>query len=145
MAGDERDVDIAGFADRLAIVQGLYDGEQAGVALHQPRQGVEEPRPGMAGKFGPGWLRRVRGGDGVVDIRGAGLSDFGERARGGRIEALENGVGIRRSPIAADKEAEAPVMAVEPFLGFGCVLWRRAIVHAVENIGGAGHATALRV
>jgi hypothetical protein len=33
---DERQVDVAGLLDRLAVVEGLQDGELAGALLHQP-------------------------------------------------------------------------------------------------------------
>ena len=36
--GDERDVVVAGLADRLAVVDGLEHGELAGPVLHEPRE-----------------------------------------------------------------------------------------------------------
>ena len=41
MAGDQRDIDIAAFADRLAVVHGLEHGEQAGMLLDGAGDGIE--------------------------------------------------------------------------------------------------------
>ncbi len=75
MPRDQRDVDIAAFADRLAVVQRLQHREQARVLLHQPRQGIEVPRPARARPgLRPFRLRRAGGGDGGVDVRLRGLA-----------------------------------------------------------------------
>ncbi len=41
MARDERNIDVAAFANRLAVVHSLEDGEPARMLLHLPRQRIE--------------------------------------------------------------------------------------------------------
>jgi hypothetical protein len=48
VAGDQRDVDVARLADRLAVVERLQHGEQAGVLLHLARERVEVARAAVA-------------------------------------------------------------------------------------------------
>ena len=47
VAGDERDVDVAGFANGLAIVESFEDGEAAGVFLDLAGESVEVTRAGV--------------------------------------------------------------------------------------------------
>ena len=63
VAGDERDVDVAGLANRFAVVEALEDGEQPRVLLDGPRQRVEMPRARVAGEGGPAGERRQGGRD----------------------------------------------------------------------------------
>ena len=44
---DERDVDVAGLADRLPVVHRFEHSEEPCVALHRAGEGVEKPRAAM--------------------------------------------------------------------------------------------------
>ena len=60
MADDQRNVDVAAFADRLAVIQRLQHRQQAGVLLDMAGQRVKMPRPVMARQrrpFGPAAAR----------------------------------------------------------------------------------------
>ena len=136
---DKRDVDIARLTDRLAIVERLEHGEQAGMALHQAGQGIEIARPLVAAEFGPIILCRSRGCDSSINIGWSGLSDVAEPLGIGGIERFEAPALGGRAPFTADKKIKTPVMAVQPFFRFARAFRRRAIFHAVEDICGAGH------
>ena len=75
VAGDERHVDVAGLADRLAVVERLDHREEAAVLLDHAGDGVEVLGPLMAGQRRPFRLRLPGRGDRIVDIVGAGLGD----------------------------------------------------------------------
>ena len=68
MAGDERHVDVARFADRLAVVDRFQHREKALALLHVPGERVEIARALVAGKRRPFALRLARRGDGCVDV-----------------------------------------------------------------------------
>ena len=89
MPGDERHVDVARLADRLAVVEALQHGEEALALLDEPGERVEVLRPLMAGKRGPGGLRRARGGDGRVDVGRRPLRDAGDRRAGRGVADVE--------------------------------------------------------
>ena len=44
MARDQRNIDVAAFADRFAVVDGFEHGQAARVLLHRPRQGIQIAR-----------------------------------------------------------------------------------------------------
>ena len=68
VAGDKRDVDVAGLADWLAVVEGFEHGKKPAVALDEPRDGVEIARPLVAAAPGPGLLRLARRLHGRIDV-----------------------------------------------------------------------------
>ena len=80
-------VDVAGFLDRLAVVQGLHDGEFAGrSAMPRAMRNRYFPRsaPGIRR---PDLVVGLPGrGDRVVDIGRAGRADRGQRLLGGRVD-----------------------------------------------------------
>src|SRR3954447_2413594 len=130
MPRDERHVDIARFADWLAVVERLEHGEEPAMALHHARERVQMPCPPAAAQREPAWLRGASGGHRGVDIGRLPWGDRGEPfSRGGRVrhEALSAG---RRMPRAADEMPEARLMLREPgtrrliVLGCGTVFHR---------------------
>src|SRR5205807_9095483 len=54
VAGDERDVEIARLADRLAVVEALEHRQEPGVLLHRTGERVQVTRAGVARERGPG-------------------------------------------------------------------------------------------
>ena len=68
MAGDERNVDVAQLADRLAVVDRFQDREKALPLLHVARERIEMLRPLEAGERRPFGLRLARRGDRGVDV-----------------------------------------------------------------------------
>ena len=77
MTSDQRDVDIAAFADRFAVVDGFQDGEEPCVLLDVTCQGVEVFGAFMARQFRPLWLGLVRGGNGFVHVGVGALGHVG--------------------------------------------------------------------
>ena len=53
VAGHERDIEIPGLADRLAVVERLQHGEQAGVLLHVAGERVEVAGAGVPAHLPP--------------------------------------------------------------------------------------------
>jgi hypothetical protein len=90
----ERHVDVAALLDRLAVVEGLQDGELAGALLHDSRD-PEEVLPAIGTGHPPPHapVCRPRGFDGTVDVVGGRLGDLGEGLLGGRVNRLEGRAG----------------------------------------------------
>ena len=108
MPGDKRDVDVAAFADRLAVVHRFQHGEQAGVFLDEARQGVEVLRALMRRQARPFRLGAAGGRDGGVDVLCAALRDLGKALAGGGVR---RGEGVARlGEGAVDPVAEAVAM-----------------------------------
>ena len=137
MPGHQRDIDIARFADRLAIIQRLEHGQRPAVFLHQPRQPIENARPAMPRQGGPVRLRAARRGNRQIEIGFAALGDFGQHFTGRRIDRLEPRTRTRRHPVAVDKMAETPLVTVEPGDDRCRPLGGGAVIHRVEKFGDA--------
>ena len=137
MAGDQRDVDVAGLADRLAVVDGLQRRQQPRMALHQPGERIEMAGAAMAAEPVPAGLGGARRGDRRFDVGLAGLSQAGKPLAGGGIDALQPLRSGGWTPGAADEEVEAVVMRLEPGARRPVRLRRRSIVHGLEDLGDA--------
>ncbi len=138
--GDERDVEIAGFANRLAVVEALEHREQARVALDLAGKRVQVAGAGVRRQPRPRGRGGVGGGHGGVDVRFAALRDARQDPlRGGvdRLEVLACGGG---DPATVDKVAEpAVVMLLDPLERRRVALRRRPILHRLEQLGDGGH------
>jgi len=117
--GDQGEVGVAGLLDRLAVVQGLQDGEFAAALLDDPRDteqvlgalGAGQRRPLLEGLAG--------GRDGTVDVRLARPGDLGQDLLGGRGDRLEDlAVGGLRE-LAVDEQAVRGC-DVDDRAGLGC-------------------------
>jgi hypothetical protein len=108
VCGREREVDVAGFADRLPSVQRLEHGELARSLLQDPRDPEEVLRPFRGPKVGPAVRERVAGSaDREVDVLGACLRDLRERLLARRIERGVALAGARLHELTADVQAVA--------------------------------------
>jgi ParB family chromosome partitioning protein len=108
VGSDQGQVDVAGLADRLAVVDRLEDGQLAGPLLHQPGDAEQVLGPLAAGHRAPHLLvRGAGGGDGPVDVGGAGGHDLGEDLLGGRVHGLERRAVDRVHELAADEQPVA--------------------------------------
>ncbi len=107
--GDERDVEVAGFANRFAVVQTLEHREQARVALHLARQRVQVTGAGVRRQRRPAGRRGVGGGDRGVHVRRTPLGDARQHRLRRRIDRLEILPGSGLDPAAVDEMAEAAV------------------------------------
>ncbi len=130
MPDGQRHVDVAGFADRLAVIEGFHDSQQARMFLHQPRDGVEGAGALVAG-FGPRGLRLAGGFDGFGDfIRGA-FGDTCQLLASGGIAGGE--IVAPRAPFAIDVMARYGAMIGQPLQGLGCAFGGGAVIHGVED------------
>jgi len=117
--GHQGHVDVAALLDRLAVVEGLGDGEFAGAFLHEAGDPEEVLSAVTAGELRPGAVvGAAGGGDGGVDIRRVGMRDHRDRLLGGRVDGLE-----RNAPagdeIAVDEQAVVRA-EVQHCLGLRC-------------------------
>ena len=85
VARDERNVDVAALADRLAVVHRFENGEAARMLLHLARESVEIARALVAAERLPCWQSFARRGDGGIHVSRVANGDFGEGVASGRI------------------------------------------------------------
>ena len=137
MAGHQRNVDIARFADGLAIVHRLQHGEEALALLDGAGDGVEILRARMAGEFGPRAEALARSLHRRIDICRRALRDAGNVLAIGGVGDIEQ---LRWFGEAAiDEVAKALLMGFQPVEHMGVAFRGRAIVHGVEDLCDAGH------
>jgi hypothetical protein len=105
--GDQRDVDVAGLPDRLAVVQRLQDGELAGPLLDDPGDPVQVLAAVRTGELLPRRERLARGRHGAVDVLVGCLGDLGQDLFGRWADRLEGGVGGGVHELAADEQPVA--------------------------------------
>ena len=134
VAGDERDVDVARLADRLAVVHRLEDGEQARVLLNLPRQRVEVAGADVSRRRAPGGEGGAGGAHGGVYILARGLRDLDQRLRVGWIDAGEILAAGGIAPVVVDEEAQMWRVRVEPRLRGRGRLRREAVAHRLEDL-----------
>ncbi len=77
VADDQRNIDVAALANRLAVVHGLEHGEAAGVLLHGPRQRVEIASSRVRSERLPFWQSGARGSDCGVNVCRRSLGNCG--------------------------------------------------------------------
>ncbi|CCV04004.1 hypothetical protein MESS2_1190004 [Mesorhizobium metallidurans STM 2683] len=139
MADCQRHVDVAAFADRLAIVDRFQHREQALVALHGAADGVQHFRALIAGGRGP-FRQGFRGGrNRRVDIGYTGIRHLGQQLAGGGIAGLESLAACGGFPVATNEQHLAEIARCQPGIGLIPRLRRRAIFHGViafENVHG---------
>ncbi len=116
---DQRNVDVAGFANRLAIVETFQHRKQAAVLLDLARHGVQVTRPAVATDRHPLFQRVGRRGNGLVDVRLVAVRDPGQAFSVGRIEGIEVLTRIGLPPLTADEMVQGTVAFLEPVTGPG--------------------------
>ena len=114
MPRDQRNVDVAALANRLAIVHRLQHREQPRMLLHQPRQRIQIARPRMRSERLPRWRRRPRRFHRCVDVRRGSLRHRRQPLPIRRIDGLEVLARRRRLPHAVDEMRKAPPMMIQP-------------------------------
>ena len=114
MAHGERDVGVAGLPNGLAVVQGLEDGEEAGVLLYVPRNRVQMPRPLVGRRLAPRRQRAFGRVHRQVHVFRLGLHVVGEVLAGGGGEGGFEATpgGLLEAPV--DEHAELAVVDGEP-------------------------------
>ncbi len=134
VAGDQRHVEVARLADRLAVVHRLQDGEQARVLLHVAGERVEVPRAAVAAERPPSRLRGARRRHRGVHLCGAALGHAGERLAVGGAQGVEEFVHRRAAEGAVDERQDLPAAGRQPGQGGVCALRSRAVIHGLEDL-----------
>ena len=114
---DQRNVDVARLADRLAVVDRLEHGEEALALLHVTRERVEMLRALVAGERRPFRQRLARRRDRGVDVGGRALRRAGDPLAGRGVEDVEQRAGLGEA--AADEMAEARLVRLRATPGRG--------------------------
>src|SRR5690348_16360132 len=132
MARDKRNIDVAGFANGLAVIERFKNGKAAGMFLDLARESVKIASSGVIRERLPRGKRGASRFHGGVDIAGGALSDVSQFFGGGRIGGVEIFCMKRSLPRAVDEMTEAAFMAIEPGQGFAGIFRRGAVVHGDE-------------
>ena len=135
----ERQVDVAGFLDGLAVVDRLEDGQFAGSLLDRAGDAVQVLGPLGPRQPGPRSLGSTRRDDRGVDVQGPGADHFGQHFLGGGVHRLERGAVARLDEAAADEEAVRRFDGDDVTrLGRGGVLPRRS-----DEVGDGAHQSSV--
>ncbi len=142
VAGDEGNVEIAGLADRLPVVQALEHGQQPRVPLHLSRERIEVARARVRLECRPTRTGGGCGGDRRVDVRLASLRHARQHGLRCGIDRLEVGAVRRGRPHSIDEVAEAAAVVLFDPLECGSVAFRRRpVLHRLEQLGDGRHHT----
>src|SRR6202165_3347330 len=128
----QRNIDVAAFTNRLAVIQCFENREPARMFLHLPRQRIDITRARMRSEGLPCWQSSPRGFHRAIDIRCRSLRHRREFFTCGRIRGLEITSRRGRLPRAVPEISQAPAVAVQPCKSFARVLWRGAVLHGHE-------------
>ena len=104
MCGGDGDIEITGFADGLAPVDGLGDGKLAGTVLQETSY-AKEIFPALGtGEFAPLWKGGAGGGEGGVHIGFVRERDFGDFFLVARRNRIEPFLRLRHGEFSVDEE-----------------------------------------
>ena len=132
MPRHQRHVDVTRLADRLAIVEGFQNRQQARMFLHQAGQRIKVLRAFVPRQARPFRLCAPGGAHGGVDIGNRALTDLRQYLAGCRVPAVKQRTGCHER--AVDPMAELPVMPRDPGQRPGRGFRGGAIAHIVENL-----------
>ncbi len=136
VARHQRDVDVARFADRLAVVERLQHRQQAIVLLDVAGDGVEIAGAGVPAQLAPRGEGGAGGSDGVIDVLGVvGVGVLRQRIAGGGVDAGQIAAGFRLRPVIVDEQPELALVRVEPCVSGIRRFRRRSVGHGLKNLG----------
>ena len=139
MPGNKRDIDVTRLADRLAIVHGLEDREEALTLLDMTRDGIEIFGALMSRQFGPLAEGAACGLDRRVDILGRTLRDLGQHGVVGRIDHGKGLAAFDAGELAVDEMAEPLGVDLKPVLNVSVALRSGAIFHGAKDVLDLSH------
>ena len=146
MAGDEGNVDVAGLADRLAVVDRLQNRQKTLALLHVAGERIEMLRAFEARERRPFGLSLASRRDRGVDVLRSALRHARDALAARGIEDIEQVGWFRKD--AVDEMAEAAFMLFKPRFDVFAAFGRRPIVHRAQDVlddaHGASHAIAWR-
>ena len=132
MALCERDIDVAAFADRLAVIKRFENCKQACVLLHQARDGIDVAGTPCATQCGPFPLGLACRGDGGIDIV---LACLAQRCQGLAIcRVLAVKPVSRGGELPIDEVAKTGPLVDQPRQSVGSTFRSGAIVHRFKDL-----------
>src|SRR5437660_12687796 len=135
MTRDQRNVDVAAFANRFAVVQCFEHCEPARMFLYLAGQCIKISSTRMWNERLPRRQSSTRGFHRAINIRGRTSCHRRKFFTSGRLCGVEISAFTGRLPCAVDEMSEAAVMPVQPRNSFAWVLWRTTIPHGHEFFG----------
>ena len=136
--GHERDVDVPGLADGLAVVHRLEHREVAAVLLQVAGDRVEVPGALVPAAPRPRRERIASGCDRRVDVGRRRLGDLCDRLCVAGVDRCERLARWGERP--ADEQPKPPVVMIEPVVDATVGLRRGTVIHGVQQIPDAeGH------
>src|SRR6185312_16489110 len=139
MPGGKGNVDVARFADRLAVVDRLKNRKKALPLLHMARERIEMLRPLEARERRPFGQRLPRRGDRGADVLGGALRDARDAFAARRIEDVEQFAGLRET--AVDEMPEAAFVLLEPGSDMLAAFRSGPVVHRAQDVLDDAHGT----
>src|SRR3989449_5142502 len=128
----QRNIDVAAFSNRLAVIQCFENREPARMFLYLPRQRIEIARTHMRSEGLPRRQNSPRGFHRAIDIRCRSLRHRREFFTRGGIRGLEITPCCGRLPRAVNEMSEAPAVTVQPCQSFARILRRGTVLHGHE-------------
>src|ERR1700687_5774768 len=133
----QRNIDVAAFTKRLAVIKCFENREPARMLQNLPRQRIEIARTRMRSEELPRRQCSPCGFHRAIDIRCRSLRHRREFFTRGRIRGLEITPSGGRLPRAVNEMSEAPAVTVQPSQSFARILRRGAILHGHEFLDDA--------
>ena len=125
----QRDIDVAAFANRLAIVECFEHREPARMFLHLPGQRIQITRTRMWSEGLPRRQGSARGLHRAIHVCHGSLRHCSEFFASGRICGVEIGACHGCLPCAVNEMSEAAVVTIQPCKSLARVFWRGAVLH----------------
>ena len=135
----QRNINVAAFADRLAVVQRLKHSKQTRMLLQKARNGIKHPGATMPAQLCPFALRLARGCYGGFHIGLRALGHIGQHVASGRVAGFKGRANGGELPV--DEVTKAVTHIDQPRKRLGSPFWGGAIIHAFKNVAN-GHARA---
>src|SRR5436309_5413707 len=106
VAGNERDIQVAGLANRFPIVQRFQDGQETRVFLDVTSNSVEIASTHMSWRLAPTFKCCARRGYGDIYIGTIGSSNLCQRFTGRGIDAVKILTTGRLDPLVIDEQTK---------------------------------------
>src|SRR5437879_9621295 len=132
MPRDQRNIDVAAFTNRLAVVQRREHRETARILLHLPGQCIERARTRVRTEGLPCRQSTPRSFHRAIDIRCRSFCHYRESFTCGRVRGVEISPCRGRLPGAVHEMSKAPAVTVQPGKRLARILGRGAVLHGHE-------------
>ncbi len=139
VTGDERNVDVTGFADRLAVIHAFQHGQKTLALLNMARDGIEIFGALIARKFGPFAESGAGGIHRLIDIFRIAADDFSELVTIGRIGNRNCLAVFRFDKGPVDIVAERTAMLFQPQVHITVCFGGRSIFHGLQDVLDGSH------